>query len=98
VPTYEYECLKCGHNFEMFQMMSDSPIKSCPKCKGKVRRLIGAGSGIIFKGPGFYATDYRKSRPSQGAGEENSQKSCSQDRVPKGSSSKNCPSKQGEGK
>jgi len=60
MPTYEYECLKCKHRFEKFQSMTDVPLKKCPDCGGELRRLIGRGSGIIFKGPGFYATDYRK--------------------------------------
>ena len=59
MPTYDYECAKCGR-FEKFQKMSDEPLKKCPKCKGKVQRLIGTGSGIIFKGSGFYETDYKK--------------------------------------
>ena len=61
MPTYEYECAKCGKVFEMFQKMTDRPLSSCPDktCKGKVKRLIGKGAGFIFKGPGFYATDYR---------------------------------------
>ncbi len=59
MPTYEYECLKCGHVFDTFQKITDAPLKKCPKCKGKVKRRIGAGAGIIFKGSGFYATDYR---------------------------------------
>jgi putative FmdB family regulatory protein len=60
MPTYEYECNKCGHKFEVFHSITAEPLKKCPKCKGKIRRLIGTGSGIIFKGAGFYATDYRK--------------------------------------
>ena len=60
MPTYDYECSKCGHTFEKFQKMSDKPLRSCPKCKGKVVRLIGGGAGIIFKGTGFYETDYKK--------------------------------------
>lgn len=59
MPTYEYECRSCGEKFEVFQKMTDTPLKGCPKCGGRLRRLIGAGSGLIFKGPGFYATDYR---------------------------------------
>ena len=60
MPTYEYECDACGHRFEEFQQMNDAPLKSCPKCrKRKLRRLIGAGSAVIFKGTGFYQTDYR---------------------------------------
>jgi putative FmdB family regulatory protein len=59
MPTYEYECLKCGKKFEVFQKMTDPPRKRCPTCRGKVRRLIGAGAGMIFRGSGFYITDYR---------------------------------------
>ena len=60
MPTYEYECTHCGHNFEVFQNINDKALTICPKCNNKVKRLISAGAGIIFKGPGFYATDYRK--------------------------------------
>ena len=59
VPTYEYKCRDCGHEFELFQYMSDEPVKTCPRCGGPVQRLIGTGGGVIFKGNGFYATDYR---------------------------------------
>lgn len=66
MPTYEYECQGCGHKFEKFQYMTDKPIKKCPECnKNKAKRLIGSGSGIIFKGSGFYATDYRKGKSSK---------------------------------
>ena len=61
MPTYEYECQKCGHRFEEFQSMKDAPLSKCPKCKGKLKRLIGAGAGFLFKGSGFYITDYRSS-------------------------------------
>lgn len=63
MPTYEYKCLECGHVFEIFQKMSDEPISECPKCKGKVKRLLGAGAGPIFKGSGFYQTDYKNTKP-----------------------------------
>jgi putative FmdB family regulatory protein len=60
MPTYDYECDGCGHRFEAFQTMSARAIRKCPKCgKNKARRLIGAGAAIIFKGSGFYQTDYR---------------------------------------
>jgi len=59
MPTYEYECKKCGYKFEEFQSMTDPPLRRCPRCKGKVQRLLGAGAGFIFKGSGFYETDYR---------------------------------------
>ena len=61
MPTYEYECEKCGHRFEKFQNMSEKPVKSCPKCKAEVRRLIGGGAAVIFRGSGFYETDYKGS-------------------------------------
>ena len=62
MPTYEYQCLKCGYKFEKFQKITDKPIKNCPKCKNKVRKIISTGAGIIFKGSGFYATDYKKAK------------------------------------
>jgi putative FmdB family regulatory protein len=58
MPTYEYRCDACGYTFEKFQGMKDKPVAKCPKCGGKVQRLISGGGGIIFKGSGFYATDY----------------------------------------
>jgi putative FmdB family regulatory protein len=69
MPTYEYECAKCGKTFEVFQSMKDDPLKTCPnkKCKGKVKRLIGTGAGLIFKGSGFYITDYRSEGYKQAA-------------------------------
>lgn len=57
MPTYDYECKSCGYTFEYFQSMSDAPLDTCPKCGKEVRRLIGGGLGIIFKGSGFYVTD-----------------------------------------
>ncbi|MHC6201596.1 FmdB family zinc ribbon protein [Breznakiellaceae bacterium SP9] len=57
MPTYEYECKTCGHTFDAFQSMSDAPLKTCPQCGKEVRRLINGGTGIIFKGSGFYVTD-----------------------------------------
>ncbi len=60
MPTYEYECPDCNHAFEEFQSITAKPIKLCPECgKRRVVRLIGTGSGVIFKGSGFYGTDYR---------------------------------------
>jgi putative FmdB family regulatory protein len=57
---YEYKCKQCGFNFERLQKMSEEPIKICPKCSGKVKRLIGSDINIIFKGSGFYVNDYGK--------------------------------------
>ena len=60
MPTYDYECDACGHTWEMFQRIVEDPIKKCPKCKKKkARRLFGTGSAVMFKGSGFYETDYR---------------------------------------
>ena len=59
MPTYEYKCLSCGHHFELFQSMTADPVTKCFKCNGEVKRLIGAGAGPIFKGSGFYHTDYK---------------------------------------
>jgi putative FmdB family regulatory protein len=60
MPTYEYKCQTCGYTFEKFQSMKDKSLEKCPKCNGNVQRLISGGAGVIFKGPGFYATDYAK--------------------------------------
>ncbi|MBC8312081.1 MAG: zinc ribbon domain-containing protein [Candidatus Marinimicrobia bacterium] len=65
MPTYNYKCIDCGHQFSAFQKMSDDPIKDCSQCEGKVRRIISGGSGMIFKGSGFYLTDYGKSGTSK---------------------------------
>ncbi len=68
MPTYDYVCDACGHAYELFQSMTDSVKKTCPKCgKKKLRRLIGAGSAIMFKGSGFYKTDYRSESYKKGA-------------------------------
>ncbi len=60
MPTYDYVCDACGVKYEKFQNMSADPDTECPECGGKVRRLIGSGAGLIFKGSGFYETDYKK--------------------------------------
>ena len=60
MPTYDYECDACGHAFELFQQISESPKRKCPECrKHKLRRLFGTGAAVVFKGSGFYQTDYR---------------------------------------
>lgn len=82
MPTYEYECDKCKKHFDLFHSMMDTKIQKCPKCGGKTHRLISSGSGIIFKGTGFYDTDYKIK-----SGSDSSPKpSCVAD-------CKNCPSK-----
>jgi putative FmdB family regulatory protein len=74
MPTYEYVCKKCSHEFEIFQSMNDAPLKKCPKCKKPaLKRLVGGGAGLIFKGSGFYITDY-KNKPDQPAKKEGGKK------------------------
>ncbi|MBW2561878.1 MAG: zinc ribbon domain-containing protein [Deltaproteobacteria bacterium] len=75
MPTYDYECTACKHKFEKFQSITAKSIRKCPACKKlKVKRLIGTGAGIIFKGSGFYQTDYRSSSY-QEAAKKDSEKS-----------------------
>ncbi|MFY8222044.1 MAG: FmdB family zinc ribbon protein [Pirellulales bacterium] len=76
MPTYDYVCDGCGHAFELFQSMTDPVKKTCPKCsKKKLRRLIGAGGAIVFKGSGFYKTDYRSESYKKGAAADSGGKS-----------------------
>ncbi len=70
MPTYDYRCTACNHEFEFFQPMKDDPLKNCPECGGEIKRLIGAGLGPIFKGTGFYQTDY-KNNSSKGGNNSN---------------------------
>ncbi len=72
MPTYDYVCEKCGHRFEFFQSMNDEKLTDCPLegCDGTVKRLLGTGAGIIFKGGGFYETDYRSESYKSGAKKE----------------------------
>ena len=68
MPTYDYECDACGHEFELFQSISESNKRKCPKCsKLKLRRLFGTGAAVVFKGSGFYETDYRSESYKKGA-------------------------------
>ncbi len=91
MPTYQYACSKCGHEFELFQSMKDTAIETCPKdkCgrktwgKGKVQRQVGTGAGLIFKGSGFYTTDYRS---------ENYKAAAKKESTASGSSSSSTPS------
>lgn len=87
MPTYEYACQKCGHEFEQFQSMRDEPLKKCPACKkAGLKRLVGGGAGLIFKGSGFYITDYKNNKSGakkDGGGESKS----SSDSKPAASSS-----------
>jgi putative FmdB family regulatory protein len=71
MPTYVYECLRCGERFELLQGINDAPRQRCPACRGKVRRVVMPGGGFIFKGSGFYITDYkRKERKAESAKSE----------------------------
>jgi putative FmdB family regulatory protein len=102
MPTYEYVCEKCGHQFEKFQPISAKPLSTCPEdnCaqkrwgKGKVKRAISAGAGLIFKGSGFYITDYRSENYKQAAKKETSPTSNSKaDAKSSSSDSKPAPAK-----
>jgi putative FmdB family regulatory protein len=73
MPTYDYSCTACRHRFERFESMGDDGAKVCPKCgKKKAKRMIGTGAGLIFKGSGFYVTDYKKKSGSSGESGESS--------------------------
>lgn len=89
MPTYDYRCSACGHEFEEFQSITASPLKKCPKCgKAKLVRLIGTGAGVIFKGSGFYETDYRsegyKKSAKEAEGKTESKPDAKSDSAPKG--------------
>ncbi|MCG8606314.1 zinc ribbon domain-containing protein [bacterium] len=75
MPTYEYICDNCAHEFEEFQSITAPALERCPKCEGSVRRLISSGNGLIFKGSGFYITDYKKSSDSTSGESESVSKS-----------------------
>ena len=75
MPTYDYRCEGCGHEMAVFQGITEDALKQCPKCKeDELRRLIGSGAGIIFKGSGFYETDYKRARSSRKSESESSSK------------------------
>ena len=103
MPTYEYECLRCGHEFEKFQSITDNPRKRCAECRGKGRRVIGSGAGILFKGSGFYETDYRsdgykkaKKADSESGSKSSTESSSSSDSKKGESTSKSTKSKSGK--
>lgn len=89
MPTYDYECKACGHQFEKFQSMTAPQIRKCPRCgELRVRRLPGRGAGVLFRGSGFYTTDYRSEAYRKEAAKEK----------PSAEGSKKGPEKSGEGK
>jgi len=80
MPTYEYECETCSHRFERFQSITADPLETCPECGGPVHRLISPGAGFIFKGSGFYTTDYRSESYKEAAKKEKQDTSSSSDK------------------
>ncbi len=78
MPHYDYKCGKCGYQFEEFQKINDARLIECPECGGELKRLIGGGAGIIYKGSGFYTTDYKKKPPSceNKSGDANACRNC----------------------
>lgn len=93
MPTYDYKCDACDHLFELFQSINDPVKKKCPKCgKNKLRRLIGAGAAIVFKGSGFYQTDYRSDSYKKAAAADSGSKPSES----KSSDSKSSSSKSGD--
>jgi putative FmdB family regulatory protein len=89
MPTYDYECKACAHKFSTFQSMKDEPLKTCPECKkDKLKRLLGTGAGFIFKGSGFYCTDYRSSTYNSAAKGESSSTEASKPEPKKAESAK----------
>ena len=102
MPTYEYKCLDCEVGFDRFQSITEDPIRECPECGGKTKRLISGGAGFIFKGTGFYITDYRsegykeaakKDKESSSNGSKSSKDKDSKDKGSKGGKSKSDSSK-----
>jgi len=98
MPTYQYRCVKCENEFEEFQKITDDPIVSCPKCNGKVRRIISGGAGLLFKGSGFYITDYRSDGYKKDAARDSSSPAKVSGKGSSGSSDKSKKSNSGSSK
>ena len=104
MPTYDYKCLECDVQFEKFQGITAPPLEECPECNGKVKRLIGAGAGLIFKGSGFYITDYRSegykesAKKDKDSSSDKSEKSDKKDKKPDTSSESKSKSNDSESK
>lgn len=92
MPTYEYECRACNHHFELFQSMSDAPVTVCPSCGGSVKRVIGGGTGVIFKGSGFYVTDSKKAANPAGPSAKSKEAVAKDAPSPGAAPCANCPS------
>ncbi len=88
MPTYDYLCKDCGHTFELFQSMSEPSIKECPSCNGKVRKIISGGTGLIFKGSGYYITDYKNGKSSHKEKSESKKEPDKQESIKKESTKK----------
>jgi len=94
MPTYEYRCPKCGTEFEAFQKMTAKPVATCPKCGARAERLVSAGAGLVFKGSGFYLTDYgRAGQKRGGEGEKAADKPAEKPAAEKPVAEKPSPSK-----
>ncbi len=94
MPTYEYHCDACSHEFEEFQYIKDEPLKKCPTCgKNKLRRLISGGAAIVFKGSGFYQTDYRSEAYKKGAKSDSATSSTAASAAPPPAKTESAPSK-----
>lgn len=98
MPTYQYRCKDCSHEFEEFQPMTADPIDVCPKCKGVPRRLISGGAGLLFKGSGFYITDYRSDKYKADKSKDSSAESSSSSSTPSSSDTKSKSKAKTEGK
>jgi putative FmdB family regulatory protein len=97
MPTYDYECEACGHSLEVFQSINDPVLKKCPECgKNKLKRLFGTGAAIVFKGSGFYQTDYRSEGYKKAAAAENKSQSTEKGDK-KGSDAKKTEAKKSDG-
>lgn len=88
MPTYDYECTKCGETFEVFHGMTDTSPRKCPVCGKKARKMIGTGAGVIFKGSGFYQTDYRSESYTKAAKKETESATAAEKGSTSGSSEK----------
>ena len=97
MPTYEYQCDACGHAFEQFQSITAGALRKCPKCrKSKLRRLLGTGAGVLFKGSGFYATDYRSGGNGGGSGKKDTSEAKTPSPCESCSNAKSCEQKKGD--